>query len=248
MAELTQEQFESVPDFLQGDYEKFGDVYRHKSEVEFESAKASFKQKMNDINGKLSTVAGELDSFKASQAEAIEKAKAEALEQAKSKGEANEIIKRYEEQMADLEKRMGSELESVRAEKEQLLNQSKQSKRDALLADARSKLKVFDESAKIFDRVVGSMIDIDPLTGKETFLNEDGSATSLDRAGFYAQLEKDPAFARMRKAEPPSTGGFAQGNNGASGPTSNKNQAAEAAKQKGDLNGFLSSKLGKVGA
>lgn len=248
MAELTQEQFESVPDFLQGDYEKVGDVYQHKSEIEFSSAKASFKQKMDDIGGKLNTANGELESFKSTQAQAIEDAKRQALEQARTKGEVTDVERIYEEKIQDLTSRMNEKLESERSQKETLLNQSKQSKREALLADARSKLKVFDESAKIFDKVVGSMIDVDPITGKETFLSEDGSATSLDRAGFYDQLEKDPAFARMRKAEVTSTGGMANGNNGAGGPTSTTNQAADTAKQNGDLNGYLSSHLSKVGA
>lgn len=213
MADLTQEQFEKMPEFLHSDYEKVGDVYRHKSE----GKAAALKTSLNSLNEKLNGVTGELDSFKAGQAEAIKKAKDEALETARNKGDVAAIEKRYQEQMADLEKRIGGELESVKAEKEQLLNQSKQSKRESLLADARSKLKVFDESAKIFDRVVGAMIDIDPITGKETFLNEDGSASSLDRAGFYAQLEKDPAFKRMRQGEPTGSGGVAQGSNSTAG-------------------------------
>jgi len=213
VAELTKEQFEQVPDFLRDDYEQVGDVYRHKAEGKSSALKTS----LNSLNEKLSGVNGELESIRANQSAAIEKAKADALEQARTKGDVATIEKRYQEQMADLERRMGGELELVKAEKEMLLNQSKQSKREALLSEARAKLRVFDESAKIFDRVVGSMIDIDPLTGKETFLSDDGSATSLDRAGFYAQLEKDPAFARMRQAEVTSTGGIAQGNNSRGG-------------------------------
>lgn len=242
MAELSNEQFEQLPEFVRSDYEKVGDNYRHKSEIEFEGAKASFKQKMDDLGGKLNATSSELQQFKSSQQEAIEAAKKEALEQAKTKGEAKDIIKRYEEQMADLESRLGSELESERAEKQKLLDLSKNSARNSLLAEARSKLKVFDESAKIFNQVVGAMIDIDPLTGKETFLSEDGSATSLDRAGFMAQLEKDPAFARMREASPPSEGGFARGANSQVGGASSggsfggdRNQRKAAIKSKFNL-------------
>lgn len=247
MAELTNEQFEQLPEFVRGDYEKVGDNYRHKGEIEFESAKASFKQKMDDLGGKLNATSSELEQFKSSQANAIEQAKKEALEQARTKGDVAAIEKRYQEQMADLESRLGSQLESERAEKQKLLDSSKNSARNSLLAEARSKLKVFDESAKIFDHVVGAMIDIDPITGKETFLSEDGSATSLDRAGFFAQLEKDPAFARMRQAAPPSEGGFAKGSNGTAGGQV-ENPAATEAKQKGDLNGFLKANLANLGA
>lgn len=240
---LTQEQFDQLPDFVQGDYEKVGEGYQPKAE----GKAAALKSSLNSLNEKLQNVTGDLDSFKAQQAEAIENAKKEALEQARTKGDVAEFEKRYQEQIADLESRLGSELESERAEKQKLLDLSKNSARNSLLAEARSKLKVFDESAKIFNQVVGAMIDIDPLTGKETFLSEDGSATSLDRAGFMAQLEKDPAFARMREASPPSEGGFARGSNGAaSGPI--KNQPAADAKAKGDLTGFLKANLGNIGA
>lgn len=231
MAELTKDQFDELPDFAKAAFTLSGDKY-----VTVKDAK--LKETLDDLDGKYRHVTGELDSLKAGQQAAIERAKAEALEQAKNSGETKEIIKRYDEQMADLQKRFDGQLESERAEKEALAAQIKASKRDALLADVRSKLGIREESAKIFNRYIESMIDIDPVTGKETYLSEDGSATSLDRAGFLSQLESDSAFDHMRKATVPSTGGQAQGNNGTSG--------GGAPRKFEDLSGAELSELRKV--
>jgi hypothetical protein len=199
---LTKEQYEELPEFVKSDYEQDGETFRHRSEGKLEALKG----RMNDLDGKLKSI----EEKKAAE---IEQAKAEALEQAKTKGEKSEVIKQYEEQMEDL-KRRRSETDAQYEERiSQLETTIKSSARQGALADLRSKLKVFEDSAPVFDKIVGSMIDVDPATGKRVYLGDDGGATSLDDAGFYAQLDKDPAIARLREAQPSAEGGMANGSN-----------------------------------
>lgn len=60
--------------------------------------------------------------------------------------------------------------------------------------------------------MIESRIDYDPETGKTIFLNEDGSASSLDLAGFKAEISKSDLYAPVIKASV-NTGGIAKGNN-----------------------------------
>lgn len=239
MAELTQEQFDQVPEFLQGDYERVGEGYQHKSEGKVGALKTS----LDALDGKFKGVEAQLREAGDNQIAAIEKAKSEALEAAKTSGDVAEVEKKFTEMMADLEARKNGEMDALRGENEALSNTNKNSKRQSVLADLRSKLGVFDDSHKHFDALVGPQIDIDAKTGAITYLDDAGSATSLDDAGFLSTLKDDSAFGRMRKAEASGSGGFANGNSNTGGGAPTKSQAAEAAKSKGDLNGFLQASL-----
>jgi hypothetical protein len=244
VAELSKEVFESLPEVVQGDYELTGNVYTPKSEAGLAEAKASFKQKMDELGGKYQSAEQRLREIETSKADDIRKARDEALQEALSKGQTDEVMKRYEEQMEDLKARAGESENQYKQRIDALETGIKSSKRSEYLGELRAKLDIFPESAKLFDRVVGSMIEINAETGKRTFLSDDGSATSLDDAGFMSQIESDPAFSHLRKAKPTGEGGFANGSNSSGGATDSKtNQAALDAKKSGDLNGFLNASL-----
>lgn len=214
---LTAEQFEQLPDFVKADYEQAGDGYQPKAEGKATALKAS----LDALDGKYKTAAQQIEEIKAGQQAAIEAAKAEALEQARSKGDVAAIEKRYQEQMADLERRSGETVQQLQDRLDKLSGQTKESARKSVLSDVASELKVFDDSRSGFARYVGYRVDIDPETGKETYLDENGGATSLDRAGFMAELAKDPVVNRMRQATV-NQGGQANGNNGNGGGASKK--------------------------
>lgn len=213
MAELTQEQYEQLPEFVSGDYEKHGDIYRPKAEGKAEALKGS----LNALDEKFKSTEQTLKDMQVSQQEAIERAKAEALAEAMKSGDAEAVEKRYQEMMADMKTRHETEIQKVNSSFDTLAGTVKASTKEALLASIRGELQVFDDSAKVFDSVVGGRIDIDPLTGNATFLNDDGSASSLDKAGFVDVLSKDQSFSRMRKGIPSGQGGHANGNNSAGG-------------------------------
>ena len=236
MADLTEDQFNQLPDFAKDSFQLSGDVY-----VTVKDAK--LKETLNDLDGKYKGAEATIRELGESQAEAIENAKREALEAAKSSGDVKDVERRFTEMMSDLETRKNSEIETIRGEYEALEGTTKSSKRQAVLADLRSNLAVFEDSAKAFDKLVAPMIDVDVKTGKTTYLSDDGSATSLDSAGFLDTLRQDSAFSRMRQATPTGSGGIAKGNSNTGGGATEKSQAAEVAKSKGDLNGFLQASL-----
>src|SRR5690554_5304304 len=106
MADLTAEQFEQVPEFLHGDYEKVevegAEVYRHVGDIKT----AKLKNSLDELDKKHKAETGELSErltkFESEQQEKIEAAKKEALEKAKTSGDVEAIEKRYQEQMADV--------------------------------------------------------------------------------------------------------------------------------------------------
>lgn len=237
MAELSSEQFEQLPEFVKGDYEKSGDVYRPVAEGKLSALKGS----LNDLDAKYKTAASRIEEIERGKAAEIEKAREDALKNARSKGDTEAIEKRYQEQMADLERRNGETLkqyeERLKVRDERYIS----TERKGVIGDMAKELKIFDDCYKLFTKMVEGRVDIDPETGKKTILDENGGATSLDVAGLIAELAKDPAFDRLRQASVAS-GGKANGSMGSGGGAS-LNAAAEEAKKKGDLSGFIKANL-----
>jgi tetratricopeptide (TPR) repeat protein len=239
VAELNKEQFESLPEFVKGDYEQAGDVYRPVAEGKLSALKGS----LNDLDAKYKQANTRIEEIEKGKAAEIERAKEEALKTARNKGDVDAIEKRYQEQMADLEKRNGETLKQYEDRIAKLSGSIKTKERSLLVGNIAQELKVFDESKKLFSKLIEGRIDVDPETGKVTYLDENGGATSLDAAGFVAELAKDSAYDRLRQAAV-SNGGQANGNNGSGGGASGKvNQAAEDAKKNGDVSGFLTATI-----
>lgn len=208
MADLTKEVYEALPDLVKADYEQDGEVYRHKAEGKSAKLKSSldaldakskgFEQRIREIEAK-----AEEDRTKAEQA---------ALDKLKKEGKLDEIL-------ADYERRAGETKKQYEERIEKLTSGIKNDVRKVEVLDIASGLKVFDDSRKLFEKLISDRIEVDPETRKVTYLDENGSATSLDKAGFIAELAKDSAFDRMRQADQ-TRGGVANGNNGSGGGAS----------------------------
>lgn len=200
MADLTLEQFEQVPEFLKGDFEQVGEVYRHKTEGKV----ATLKTSLDGLDAKL----------KAQQAEEkakIEAAKAEALESARNKGDVAAAEKLYKEQMADLTARIEAERKESNDRLSKIAENAKKDKKAAIKTKIIAENGIPDGS-ETFDALLDPLIDYDPETGKEIYFNLDGSASSLDRDGFVKELYKMKRFAPVLKASV-NTGGIAKGSN-----------------------------------
>lgn len=233
MSDLTQEQFDQVPEFLKTDYVKVGDVYQHNSVGKV----SSLKKSLDDLDTKVKGI-------EATKAAEIEAARKDALEKARSKGDVEAIEKRYQEQMQDLEKRTGETLKQYEERIGKMSATAKKGGIDSIVA-ALSPMATKDGKAA-FDRLIRQYVDYDPETGKNTFLNDDGSASSLDLEAFKKELPKNPLFAPLIAAEFTTTGGGnASGGAGNGGRASQNDSKAkeEAAKKSGDLNGFLNLRL-----
>ena len=229
MADLTQEQFEALPDFIKADYQQDGEVYRHSAE--FKAAK--LKSSLDGLDSKLRETSGKLSEYEQKQAERQAEAERKALEKLKAEGKVDEIL-------ADAERRIGETQKQFQERIERMANQIKTEKRSALVADLAE--LATEQGRAAFKKLVASRIEVDAESGKVTFLNEDGSASSLDLAGFKAELLKDDSLSPLLKADVVTFGGgMAKGSNGGGsasfgkgnfGGTREERKAAIAAKFK----------------
>lgn len=198
MADLTAEQFEQVPDFLKADYVQEGEVYRHASDL-----------KVGKLKSSLDGLDQKLKEFEKGEHAKIEAAQAAALEKLKKEGKVDEIL-------ADADRRIGETTKQFNERFERMANQIKTEKRSALVSDLAAELAT-DKGSRAFKALVQSRIDVDAETGKVTFLNDDGSASSLDLNGFKAELMKDDSLSPLLKADLVTQGGGnANGNAGGS--------------------------------
>lgn len=230
MADLTVEQFEQVPDFLKSDYVQDGEVYRHTGELKA----AKLKSSLDNLDGKLK-------EFERNEQAKIEAARQAALEEAKTKGDVADVEKRYQQQMADLEKRVRED-ERNNVTKE--FTQKQADTKASGIADTIAASKAVDEkAAKGLKKLLADRVKVDPETGKEYFLDDNGSALSVDRAGFESMIAEE--YPHLVKGNVTTTGGGkASGNNGG-GASFSSNPAAEEAKKKGDVQGFLKASLNR---
>ena len=200
---LTQEQFDQLPDFVKTDYTQHEGAFVPVAEL-----------KVGKLKGSLDALDSKLKEFEKNEQSKLEQARAEALEKLKKEGKVDEIL-------ADAEKRLGETTAQYEQRLQRMTNAIKTEKRGAMVADLAAELAT-DSGSKAFKRLVSDRIDVDAETGKVTFLNDDGSASSLDLAGFKAELLKDDSFAPLLKAGIVTQGGGnANGSTGQGGtPTS----------------------------
>lgn len=220
------EKLDDLPETLRGDFveaEYNGKKgYQHKDTVALANAMRNAKSERDEFKGKLNELLSkaEEDRIKAEQA---------ALERLKKEGKVDEIL-------ADYDRRANETKAQYEARIEKLATQIKSEKRASLVGEIADGLSVFPESKKLFEKLIRDRIDVDPETGKVMFLDESGGATALDKAGFMAELAKDSAYDRLRKAEA-NRGGNANGNSGNGGG---------AAKKLSDLTGEERTALAKT--
>lgn len=231
MAELTAEQFEQVPEFLKADYVQDGEVYRHASDL-----------KVGKLKSSLDGLDAKLKDFEKNEQSKIEAARTQALEEAKSKGDVKAVEERYQQQMADLEKRVREEAKGEALN--EFKTQQATEKASALAEKIGLTLGVDTDAAENITDLIRGRIKIDPQTGKKIFHDAKGSALSVDEAGFMKELAKEKRFARLVKPEVVvQGGGMANGNTGGSASVGTNNAAAEAARKKGDTRGYLDAML-----
>lgn len=215
MADLTQEQFDQLPDFAQADYAKDGDVYKHQG---MQKLKTSLNDLDSKTKGQISDLTSRLDDYDKTKAEEIEAAKVEALKKAKTSGDVDAVEQRYQEQMADLAKRHETELNALKESNEKITNASRSDKINATVSELASRLAT-DAGAPAFKALVKGRIDADAESGNIIFKNVDGSASTLDLNGFLEEISNDEAYAPLIKADIATSGGGNVNGNGSGGST-----------------------------
>jgi hypothetical protein len=212
---LTQEQFETLPEYVKGDYVQHEGAYVPQAELKVKGLKSS-----------LDNLGSKLKEIEAGKAAEIEAARAKGLEEAKTKGDVAEVEKRYQEQMEDAVKRAR---EDERSSVTKELSQKQADTKASGIADTiGANLAVDKDAAEVIAELIKQRVKVDPETHKEYFLDASGSALSVNRSEFEAMLTKEGKFKHLVKA--------AIATNGAGG-ANGSNSGGSASSGKGNLGG-----------
>lgn len=213
MSELTQEQFDELPDYAKSAFAQQGDVY-------IPAKDAKLKQTLDELDGKYKGLSKQLEDFEAQKAAEIEAEKAKAMEEARNSKDVEAIEKRYQEQMADLEKR-SYEKGKTEAHNEFKAQQA-QLKANGIVDKVAMSIAVDNDAAEVISDLIRSRIEIDPDTGAEVFKDAKGSALSVSRDEFVSELKKEAKFKRLVKADIATNGGGLVNGSGVSGSATSK--------------------------
>lgn len=240
MPALTEDQFKEVPEFLQSEYIKQDDgTYLSDHEIRSNKLKESLDKVDAKYKSQLEEVTAKLDSFEESKKAEIEAERKKALEEAKNKGDVNAIEERYQQQMEDLEKRYQDRIGELEGKAKEQLKKEADSQMDLVVAAMKPKDKAAEKVLR------GYLKNMQQVTedGKIVYLDDDGRATSLDYKAFAEEQAKNETFDALLTTQTPTQGkGLVNGSKGGRTPAG-ANEAAQAAKKKGDLGGYLNAKL-----
>lgn len=190
----TQEQYNELPEWMQKDLVKDGDVYKH-------AGLMKVKATADELNGKFEDVSLRLSDYESKEAERIAEAERKAYEKAKKEGNVDELERRYQQQIEDAQRRADETAAQFKERLQKLADKQKQAVASELSELATEKGKA------AFKRLIANMIQVDAETDTITFLDDAGSATSLDQAGFIAELKNSELFAPLIKSDAVTNGG-----------------------------------------
>lgn len=202
MTDLTKEQFEQLPEFIKGDYVEVDGFYKHGGFLKVKSTADTLDKERKQAAIERERIEHELHEYRKAEKERLEAAQREAYERAKAEGNTDELEKRWQEKLQDAQRRVDETERQFKDRMKRLADKQ----RAAVAQELAAKYAV-EGAEEAFKRLVRSYIEIDPETDSETYLDDNGSATSLNRAGFESELKNNPLFARLIKAEIATSGG-----------------------------------------
>lgn len=195
MADLTQEQFEQLPDFLKDDYTEVEGVFKHAGFLKV-------KQTADRLDARLKESEQEKRDAEAAKSAEITKGIEDALALAVEAGDTKAQLRLEREKLDDERKRINEEIEGLNEIRGTMAGEVKKTIIDRL------SLKAKDEYIAAVKRMLKDYIEVDSKTRQVTFKNEDGSASSLTEATFYTEfLCKSEVFKSLLKADLPTHGG-----------------------------------------
>lgn len=225
MSELTQEQFDELPDFAKDAFTQSGDVY-------IPAKDAKLKSTLDELDGKYKNLSKTLETYEEAKKAEIEEAKAKAMEEARNSKDVEAIEKQYQERMADLEQR------SFEKGKNEAMTEFKQSQAEQKALGIVDKISlsigVDNEAAEVIGELIKSRVEVNPDTGEEVFKDAKGSALSINRDEFISELKKETKFKRLVKADVATSGGGLANGSGSGGGASRLKRSEMTPKQKAD--------------
>lgn len=219
---LTKEIFDTLPEAVQADYELSGNEYVTKDSLKSTALKTS----LDNLDSKLKASEKEKADQEAAKAAEITAGIEAALADAVAAGDTKAQLKLEREKLEDERKRLESDRDGLNE-----LRGTMAADKEKNIID-RLALKATDKGRAAFKRLMKGYVKVDPETRQVTFLNDDGSASSLNEAGFYTEfLCKSETFQPLLKANvSTSGGGFANGST--NGGASRKNPKDMSEKEK----------------
>lgn len=170
------------------------------------------KEEKKKYQNNIESLNSELTSFKESEAQKIEQARADALEKAKKENNVDDILRIEREKIKDEKRRIE---ETVGSFNERMQTVAKN--QEASIASSLSSELATTGGKKAFERLIAPFISVDPMTGLETYLNDDGGASSLNREQFIVEIKKNDLFSSLIKADIHTRGGGGLSGNGGVG-------------------------------
>jgi hypothetical protein len=213
MSELTQEQFDELPDYAKSAFAQQGETY-------IPAKDAKLKSTLDELDGKYKTLSKQMEEREQQEIEKIEAAKAQALEEAKTNKDVDAIEKRYKEQMEDARSRAFEE-GKTQAQTEFKVQQA-ESKASSIVDKIAMSVAVDQDAAEVIGDLIKSRIEVDPDTGEEVFKDAKGSALSVTRDEFISELKKENKFKRLVKADVTTSGGGMANGSGSGGSATMK--------------------------
>ena len=190
--EITKEDFETLPESMKSNFVENGDVF-----VSAES------QKLNELQTQFSTtqekyaaLEGQLSTLTQEQQAKIEEAKQTAYDKAVSENDTTKLLEIEQQKALDAQKRADQYKGEFDTLRQGLATEKAGAIIDGLLTNA------VEGGELALKRLLAGYVKVDPETGVEQFLNDDGSVSSLNRESFVTeQLMKNPVFTSLTKGE-----------------------------------------------
>lgn len=199
---LTKEVWESLPEEAKSAFVLDGDKY-------IPGKDATLKATLSNISAERDQLKGQLSEFQTSEQAKIEAVKKqafdEALAEALKSGDPDKIRETWEQKLADQASRNELEVESWKGKLTLIGEKMSESLVESLSINAT------EAGSAAFKLLVKSRVQVNPETGEETYLNADGSASSLNKEQFIAELQKDPVFMPVMKGSLPGANGVVDG-------------------------------------
>lgn len=194
MADLTAEEFEQVPDFLKKDYKEVDGVYKNIAVMTVKNTANNLDADLKAERAASAKYKEQLSSIEELNQRQLKEAHDKALETARAENKHDVVLKLEREKLEDERKILQADREGL-----ELLQTNNAKDKKKNIADRLTK-SATEEGAYAFNALIQGRIAIDPKTQEKTFLNADGSASSVtDEAEFLKTLEKDKVFMPLMK-------------------------------------------------
>lgn len=202
---LNKEQFDSLPDYAKEAFSQDGDQWIPAKDAKLKGTLDNLDKEYKTAQQRAAELEGQLSEYTAKEAERTKAAQDAAFEKMKKEGKIDEILEDQRKRFADEKAATDERFTTLQ---KRVIDKAVGS----VATDLASEIAT-DKGRALVKKEIASRVQYNPEQDRYTFLSEDGSATSLDLAGFKADLLKSDTLSPLIKAQF-SSGGGAEGGTG----------------------------------